>query len=548
MLSTMNENSSINPSGTLLIFDFDKTLKDNLPTMSEELKNTCRMIFDFASTEGIDVVMISKDNELVRSILKDTLGYTDEVVNKINISSPSSESDGKQTFSEHSIKSVLLRNTDVNNKCPPKNVIMVHNEEENSESEALEKKNLKFFQDEKNKTFILSLSNTNFKCKKVTPAKLKPDLTGVLKIMNEVIKESKNTHSPSTSKNSSPSNGNENNSDFEHFSSNSSFDGNSFSSDDKSTDSLISTHKTNRYHPKFTYLITKKKNIVMPFTAAVTIVLVATFHSICNEKNLFVFFQELFEHNGRINAFNITLAVVLAYLAVAVCWEMIQSVRIKEHKITNRNHDIVLDKVLAKIKSEEEIKQIIVEQSKNNKRTYFTSNKLKAPVDKSLITDGKPVIQSRFNNFLSANFNRRILSPILLTSLVFAPVTHYFLLTQAVSLQSSALSQLEQAVQFSVVYNYGLIILCSISAIVLMCQFMTNTLRTEFEQPLYLYNEKDGKNEAINNKDLITFIKDKLAESSKSTNKNDIDENPVSRITKVHVEFENRGEMLFINN
>ncbi|MBV0899661.1 MAG: hypothetical protein KTV77_02765 [Wolbachia endosymbiont of Fragariocoptes setiger] len=550
MVSTTSENSNKNPLNTLLIFDFDKTLKNNLPKMSEELKIKFKKTLEFASTQAIDVVMVSEDNDSVRPIIKNTFGYTQEKANKINVTSPVVHSGKTHTFFEHSIKSVLSRNIQVEGKYLPENVILVHNEEgELQEIEDLIKRNIESFCDEKNKEFIQSLDNTKFKPQKLTFKNILKDLDELLTMMviisNDKAKaEAKDSSSVSgNSSLSNTSNGSGNNFDCELNSSNSStknpsFDDNSFSSDGKSTDSLISTHKTNRYYPKFTYLITQKKNIVMPLTAAVTIVSVAAFHSICNEKS-FIFLQKLYEYNDRINAFNITLAVVLAYLAVAVCWEMIQSVRIKEHKITDRNHDIVLDKVLAKIKpkSEAEIKQVIVEQSKNNKRTYFTSNKLKALVDKSLIIDGKPVIQSRFNNFLSANFNRRTLSPVLLTFLVFAPVTHYFLLAQAVSLQSSA------------VYNYGLIILCSISAIVLVCQFVTNTLRTEFEQPLYLYNEKNGKNEAINNKDLITFIKDKLAESSKSTNKNDTDENPVSRIIKVHVEFEKvRGEMLFINN
>ena len=300
----------------------------------------------------------------------------------------------------------------------------------------------------------------------------------------------------------------------------------------------LNDKKTNRYFEKFKYLMTKKR-VLLPFTALITMSTVVFLRAIYLEKPI-QFALNLFNAHQRINAFNIIGGAACIFLVFSVFLELIQSIRVKEHKITERAHKDVLNEVLNKItkdrntpninlKNLKDVKYIMVEQS-NGTRSYFYSDRIKAPVKESCIIDMTHMLTSRLKNFFVAIGNRRKLVPTAFTALVFMNVT--ILTVNAISYGlgfQEALHTLLNPVSLT---------LSAILTITLAIGIINNIYDTKFTHAVYQFDGELGHRE--HNEKLINFIENKLSEE-------DIKQ-PGSKITRVHVECNNCSERLFINN
>lgn len=296
---------------------------------------------------------------------------------------------------------------------------------------------------------------------------------------------------------------------------------------DGSSDLLIgSDEKTNRFWQKVKYLMAKKK-IIMPFTALVTMLSVAS-----TTKPLI----ELVNIHNRINAFNILGGVVLASLALFGCWSLIQSFRTKEHKITKRKHSEVLAEVLEKLPNDKLIKYIMIDRS-NGTRSYFQLQTLESETDKSFSISGGKIVKGHFmSDWLCAVSNRRMAVPVLFTALVFGNIT--LLLTHAMSSElsyskifSPALYTELHTAMVPTLLALGLVMICIIS----------NIRNTECETFLHVHNEKNC--DPVEAKaEVIQHIVNQLTKEDKSRTI------PSSKIIQAVAEFQDSAEQIFYIN
>ncbi|VVC31003.1 Hypothetical protein CINCED_3A007201, partial [Cinara cedri] len=302
--------------------------------------------------------------------------------------------------------------------------------------------------------------------------------------------------------------------------------GTSSNDSDGSSDLLIrSDEKTNRFWQKVKYLLAKKK-IIMPFTALVTMLGVAS-----TTKPLI----EVINMNNGINAFNIIGGVVLASLALFGCWALIQSFRTKEHKITKRQHSEVLAEVVEKLPKDKLIKYIMIDRS-NGTRSYFQLQTLESEIDKSFSIPGRKIVKGHFmSDWLCAISNRRMAAPVLFTALVFGNIT--LLLTNAMSSElsysqilSPALYTNLHAAMVPTLLALGLMMICIIS----------NICNTEFKTALHIDNVKNRDHEKANTT-VMQCIKDQLRKEDDSRSPK---EGLSSKITHVVAELQGAAEYI----
>ncbi|VVC46223.1 Hypothetical protein CINCED_3A022359 [Cinara cedri] len=296
---------------------------------------------------------------------------------------------------------------------------------------------------------------------------------------------------------------------------------------DSSSDLLIgSDEKTNRFWQKVKYLMAKKK-IIMPFTALVTMLSVAS-----TTKPLI----ELVNMHNGINAFNILGGVVLASLALFGCWALIQSFRTKEHKITERDHSKVLAEVLEKLPNDKLIKYIMIDRS-NGTRSYFQLQTLESETDKSFSISGGKIVKGHFiSDWLCAVSNRRMAVPVLFTALVFGNIT--LLLMHAMSSElsysqifSPALYTNLHAAMVPTLLALGLMMACIIS----------NIGNTEFKTVLHVHNGKNRDYEEANTT-VMQCVENQLTKEDKSRTI------PSSKIIQAVAEFQDSAEQIFCIN
>ncbi|HCE59586.1 MAG TPA: hypothetical protein DEQ74_02015 [Wolbachia sp.] len=360
-------------------------------------------------------------------------------------------------------------------------------------------------------------------------------------------REGNNSASPNASRSNSTSSSNENSS-FEEVNSNgsngqrsnsttppayddlgddtSSNDLNKSDTNDSTRQLIGSDEKTNRFWQKVKYLMTKKK-IIMPFTALITMLSVASM-----TKPLI----ELVNMHNGINAFNILGGVVLASLALFGCWALIQSFRTKEHKITERDHSKVLAEVLEKLPNDKLIKYIMIDRS-NGTRSYFQLQTLESETDKSFSISGGKIVKGHFmSDWLCAVSNRRMAVPVLFTALVFGNIT--LLLTHAMSSELSYSQIFSPALYINLhtamvptLLALGLMMICIIS----------NIRNTECKTFLHVHNEKNC--DPVEAKtEVIQHIANQITKEDKSRTI------PSSKIIQAVAEFQDSAEQIFCIN
>ncbi|MDN5247746.1 MAG: hypothetical protein QWI36_01220 [Wolbachia endosymbiont of Tyrophagus putrescentiae] len=282
---------------------------------------------------------------------------------------------------------------------------------------------------------------------------------------------------------------------------------------------------TNRFWQKFKYLLEKKK-VTVPFTALVTMLCVAY---VTKPSTKFI---ELMMVNNGLNALTILGGAMLAFFALSLCWTLIQSTIMKEHKITKRDLEPVLNEVKNNLPDNEIIQYITVDQS-NGKRSYFELHTLQAPVDKITIIDGKDKIKGYFlSDSLTAIFKNRIAVPILLTAVVFGNIA-FPLVHSGVSLENL----LNPSVYAGAYVNpHSVIVLSSLALIMVACCILYNIYNTNSEQKICLHNKNNAEPKKANEQ-FVESIEKVLSDKAKVP----------SRITKIQVYYSGSNDPILFS-
>ncbi|WP_250147239.1 hypothetical protein [Wolbachia endosymbiont of Rhagoletis cerasi] len=112
---------------------------------------------------------------------------------------------------------------------------------------------------------------------------------------------------------------------------------------DGSENSLLGDNKkTNRFLQKVKYTMQKKK-VTMPFVGLVTACCITAIVLAVKQREFIGFI-------GSVNPVTIFVGVLASCLALGIMWEFMQAVRTKEHKITKRDTQEVLEPVLKGVK------------------------------------------------------------------------------------------------------------------------------------------------------------------------------------------------------
>ncbi|WGJ62540.1 hypothetical protein [Wolbachia endosymbiont of Frankliniella intonsa] len=179
--------------------------------------------------------------------------------------------------------------------------------------------------------------------------------------------------------------------------------------------------KTNRFLQKVKYTMQKKK-VTMPFVGLVTACCITAIVLAVKEREFIGFI-------GSINPVTIFVGVLASCLALGIMWEFMQAVRTKEHKITKRDTQEVLDEISNTLSKDEECIKSLVLKYSNGNRVYFTFHSLpeKAKSNPNIVElTGQPIYyKSKVNSLINDRICLPILGTVLITGNITFPLALY---------------------------------------------------------------------------------------------------------------------------
>ncbi|MFL3877112.1 hypothetical protein [Wolbachia endosymbiont of Trichogramma kaykai] len=266
----------------------------------------------------------------------------------------------------------------------------------------------------------------------------------------------------------------------------------SYQTDGSEKSLLEDNKKTNRLLQKVKYTMQKKK-VTMPFVGLVAACCITSI-VLAVKKREFIGFI------GSINPVTIFVGVLASCLVFGIIWELMQAVRTKEHKITKRDTQEVLDEILGTLKKDEKCIKSLVLKYSNGNRVYFTFHSLpeKAKSDPNIVElTGQPVCyKSKVNSLI----NDRIWLPILGTVLITGNITFPLALYSTGGLSNIVSSYTNPTIYWPIVAISGTLLLFTLACTI------HHWSKTDFKDYLLL-DTKDASSEKPNETAIRTIKK-----------------------------------------
>ncbi|WP_264704265.1 hypothetical protein [Wolbachia endosymbiont (group B) of Apotomis betuletana] len=274
---------------------------------------------------------------------------------------------------------------------------------------------------------------------------------------------------------------------------------------DGSENSLLGDNKkTNRFLQKVKYTMQKKK-VTMPFVGLITACCITSIVLAVKQREFIGFI-------GSINPVTIFGGVLASCLALGIMWEFMQAVRTKEHKITKRDTQEVLDEISNTLSKDEECIKSLVLKYSNGNRVYFTFHSLpeKAKSNPNIVElTGQPIYyKSKVNSLI----NDRIWLPILGTVLITGNITFPLALYSTGGLSNIVSSYTNPTIYWPIVAISGTLLLFTLACTI------HHWSKTDFKDYLLL-DTKDANSENPNETANETAIKTVKSSQEKISSK-----------------------------
>lgn len=240
----------------------------------------------------------------------------------------------------------------------------------------------------------------------------------------------------------------------------------------------------------------QKKKVTMPFVGLITACCITSIVLAVKQREFIGFI-------GSINPVTIFVGVLASCLALGIMWEFMQAVRTKEHKITKRDTQEVLDEISNTLSKDEECIKSLVLKYSNGNRVYFTFHSLpeKAKSNPNIVElTGQPIYyKSKVNSLI----NDRIWLPILGTVLITGNITFPLALYSTGGLSNIVSSYTNPTIYWPIVAISGTLLLFTLACTI------HHWSKTDFKDYLLL-DTKDANSENPNetaNKTAIKTVK-----------------------------------------
>lgn len=274
----------------------------------------------------------------------------------------------------------------------------------------------------------------------------------------------------------------------------------SYQTDGSEKSLLGDNKKTNRFLQKVKYTMQKKK-VTMPFVGLITACCITSIVLAVKQREFIGFI-------GSINPVTIFVGVLASCLALGIMWEFMQAVRTKEHKITKRDTQEVLDEISNTLSKDEECIKSLVLKYSNGNRVYFTFHSLpeKAKSNPNIVElTGQPIYyKSKVNSLI----NDRIWLPILGTVLITGNITFPLALYSTGGLSNIVSSYTNPTIYWPIVAISGTLLLFTLACTI------HHWSKTDFKDYLLL-DTKDASSGKPNETAIRTIKKSEEKISSK---------------------------------
>lgn len=265
----------------------------------------------------------------------------------------------------------------------------------------------------------------------------------------------------------------------------------SYQTDGSEKSLLGDNKKTNRFLQKVKYTMQKKK-VTMPFVGLITACCITSIVLAVKQREFIGFI-------GSINPVTIFVGVLASCLALGIMWELMQAVRTKEHKITKRDTQEVLDEISNTLSKDEECIKSLVLKYSNGNRVYFTFHSLseKAKSNSNIVElTGQPIYyKSKVNSLI----NDRIWLPILGTVLITGNITFPLALYSTGGLSNIVSSYTNPTIYWPIVAISGTLLLFTLACTI------HHWSKTDFKD--YLLLHKQNANSENPNETAIKTVK-----------------------------------------
>ncbi|WP_264378019.1 hypothetical protein [Wolbachia endosymbiont (group B) of Philonthus cognatus] len=257
----------------------------------------------------------------------------------------------------------------------------------------------------------------------------------------------------------------------------------SYQTDGSEKSLLGDNKKTNRFLQKVKYTMQKKK-VTMPFVGLITACCITSIVLAVKQREFIGFI-------GSINPVTIFVGVLASCLALGIMWEFMQAVRTKEHKITKRDTQEVLDEISNTLSKDKKCIKSLVLKYSNGNRVYFTFHSLpeEAKSDPNIVElTGQPIYyKSKVNSLI----NDRIWLPILGTVLITGNITFPLALYSTGGLSNIVSSYTNPTIYWPIVAISGTLLLFTLACTI------HHWSKTDFKDYLLL-DTKDANSENPN--------------------------------------------------
>lgn len=278
----------------------------------------------------------------------------------------------------------------------------------------------------------------------------------------------------------------------------------SYETDGSEKSLLGDNKKTNRFLQKVKYTMQKKK-VTMPFVGLITACCITSIVLAVKQREFIGFI-------GSINPVTIFVGVLASCLALGIMWEFMQAVRTKEHKITKRDTQEVLDEISNTLSKDKKCIKSLVLKYSNGNRVYFTFHSLpeEAKSDPKIVElTGQPIYyKSKVNSLI----NDRIWLPILGTVLITGNITFPLALYSTGGLSNIVSSYTNPTIYWPIVAISGTLLLFTLACTI------HHWSKTDFKDYLLL-DTKDANSENPNETANETAIKTVKSSQEKISSK-----------------------------
>ncbi|WP_264374973.1 MULTISPECIES: hypothetical protein [unclassified Wolbachia] len=278
----------------------------------------------------------------------------------------------------------------------------------------------------------------------------------------------------------------------------------SYQTDGSEKSLLGDNKKTNRFLQKVKYTMQKKK-VTMPFVGLITACCITSIVLAVKQREFIGFI-------GSINPVTIFVGVLASCLALGIMWEFMQAVRTKEHKITKRDTQEVLDEISNTLSKDKKCIKSLVLKYSNGNRVYFTFHSLpeEAKSDPKIVElTGQPIYyKSKVNSLI----NDRIWLPILGTVLITGNITFPLALYSTGGLSNIVSSYTNPTIYWPIVAISGTLLLFTLACTI------HHWSKTDFKDYLLL-DTKDANSENPNETANETAIKTVKSSQEKISSK-----------------------------